>query len=109
MEDNFLVLTIDAIPGQPIHVVGPVMSACCMSKSAAADLLANLKNWSVGGELNAYTLMLDKATQTVTDRLAEQARSMGADAVIGFRLVTSSVATGAAELIGYGTAVRFET
>ncbi len=66
-----------------------------------------LRNWSVGGELKAYSGMLEQAAQTIVDRISEQAKSMEADAVIGFRLVTSSVSTGAAELIGYGTAVRF--
>ena len=51
--------------------------------------------------------MLEQAGQTVLRRMAERAASLDADAVVGMRLVTSDVAEGAAELIGYGTAVRF--
>ena len=108
MENNVLILTIDSVPGRQITLIGPVISACCVSKCALADALANLKNWTVGGELNAYSGMLETTAQTVTQRLGDQAQSMGADAIIGFRLVSSDVATGAAELIGYGTAVRFD-
>ena len=105
--DEMLILTIDSVPGRQIAVMGPVVSACCISKSAIADALANVKNWSVGGELTSYSQMLDQTAGTVFERIRERAESMGADAVIGFRLVTSSVTSGAAELIAYGTAVRF--
>ena len=107
VEKELLILTIDSVPGRQITAIGPIVSACCLSKSAIADVLANVRNWSVGGELKAYSGMLEQAAQTIVDRISEQAKSMEADAVIGFRLVTSSVSTGAAELIGYGTAVRF--
>ncbi|CAI8031310.1 UPF0145 protein VP1283 [Geodia barretti] len=70
-------------------------------------MAANVKNWSVGGELRGYSDMLQQTGHIVLQRMAEQAQEMKADAVIGMRLVTSNVAEGAAELIGYGTAVRF--
>ncbi len=105
--DRLLIVTSDSVPDRQLSLIGPVTSACCISKCALADVLANIKNWSIGGELTSYSEMLDRAAQTVLDRIGERAEALDADAVIGFRLVTSSVASGAAELIGYGTAVRF--
>ena len=70
-------------------------------------MTANVKNWTTGGELRGYSDMLEQAGQMVLRRMAERAAALEADAVIGMRLVTSDVAEGAAELIGYGTAVRF--
>ena len=78
-----------------------------LSFEVAADVASNVKNWTVGGELTRYTDMIDDAVNLVTERLGVLAQQMGANAIIGFRLSTTSVSTGAAELIAYGTAVRF--
>ena len=75
-------------------------------EAALGDMAANLKNWTTGGELLGYSDMLEQTGNLVLQRLAEQAHAVGADAVVGMRLVTSNMAEGAAELIGYGTAVR---
>ena len=69
-------------------------------------MAANIKNRTTGGELQGYSDMLEQTGNLVLQHMAEQARALGADAVVGMRLVTSNVAEGAAELIGYGTAVR---
>ena len=71
------------------------------------DIAASFKNL-VGGELKGYTELLSEARQQATDRMVEQARALGANAVINVRFSTSSVAQGAAELYVYGSAVRVE-
>jgi uncharacterized protein YbjQ (UPF0145 family) len=71
------------------------------------DLLAGLKNL-VGGELKGYTELLVEARQEATERMIEEARGLGANAVVNVRFATSSVAQGAAEIFAYGTAVRVD-
>ena len=65
-----------------------------------------MKNWTIGGELHQYKKMIDDAVALVMTRIQQEAKKTGADMVIGFRLSTTSVSSGAAEVIGYGTAVR---
>ena len=74
------------------------------TKHLGRDIMAGLKN-IVGGELVGYTELLNDARQEATDRMIEQARSIGANAVLNVRFSTSSVSAGAAELFVYGTAV----
>lgn len=99
------VLTVEKVEGFRAVPVGSVYACCCLSKSIVADAMANIKNWSIGGELKDYTHMLEMATATVYERIRENAEALNADAVIAFRLTTSMVSAGAAEMIGYGTAV----
>lgn len=103
-----LIVTTDHIPGNDFTPLGLATGACCLSKSLVGDIKANVKNWTTGGELNDYSRMLESATAIVVERLISGAKELNADAVIGFRLVTCSVAEGAAELIAYGTAVRLK-
>ncbi len=88
-------------------VLGLVCATVVHSKSLVGDVTANLKNWTVGGELPGYSRLIQDATDLVIDRLKTQALAKGADGIIGFRLCTTQVSEGAAELIAYGTAVRF--
>jgi uncharacterized protein YbjQ (UPF0145 family) len=69
--------------------------------------MASLKNL-VGGELKGYTQLLQESRQQAMDRMIEEARLMGANAIVNIRFSTSSVAQGAAELYAYGTAVRVQ-
>ncbi len=69
--------------------------------------MASLKNL-VGGEIKGYTKLLQESRQQAMDRMIEQARQLGANAIINIRFSTSSIAQGAAELYAYGTAVRIE-
>ncbi|OPZ40733.1 MAG: hypothetical protein BWY99_00500 [Synergistetes bacterium ADurb.BinA166] len=101
------VLTVDVVPGRKCEYLGCVTASCCLSKSLVQDVASNVRNWTVGGELTRYTDMIDEAVALAAERLGEQARKKGANAVIGFRLSTTSISTGAAEIIAYGTAVRF--
>ena len=96
------------IPGQQIiEFYGVVTGSTVRAKHIGRDIAAGLKNF-VGGELKGYTELLQEARKEALDRMMEQARSVGANAVINVRFGTSSVAQGAAELFAYGTAVKVE-
>ncbi|MDH3961560.1 MAG: YbjQ family protein, partial [Desulfuromonadales bacterium] len=86
---------------------GIVQGSTVRAKHFGRDMMAGLKNL-VGGELKGYTELLQESRQEAMDRMSEQARLMGANAVVNIRFATSSVAQGAAELFAYGTAVRVE-
>lgn len=82
-----------------------VYGSTVRSKHVGKDLFAGLKNL-VGGELTAYTELLEESRQEAIDRMVAKAESLGADAVVGLRFSTSSIAQGASELFVYGTAVK---
>ncbi|MGG1677284.1 YbjQ family protein [Neobacillus sp. NRS-1170] len=103
-----MIVTTDYLPGREIkEVLGLVKGSTVQSKHIGKDLLAGLKT-IVGGEIKEYTDMLNEARQKAIERMAEEARQLGADAIIAMRLQSSSVMQGASELIAYGTAVRAE-
>lgn len=96
----------ETIPGKTIvEFYGVVSGNTVRAKHIGRDIMAGLKN-IVGGELVGYTELLQDSRQEALDRMIEQARSMGANAVVNVRFATSSIAQGAAELFAYGTAVR---
>ena len=97
---------IDYIPGQNIEALGLVRGAVVQSKNFGKDFMAGMKTL-VGGEIVGYTEMLVEARQLATKRMVDEAEALGADAVIGIRFGSSSVMQGAAEVIAYGTAVKF--
>lgn len=98
----------ETIPGRRIvEFYGVVTGNTVRAKHVGRDILAGLKN-IVGGELKAYTELLQDSRTEATARMIEEARSMGANAVVNVRFATSSIAQGAAELFAYGTAVRVE-
>lgn len=99
-------LTVNEYPGKEIvEVLGYVKGSTVQTKNVGKDILAGLKSL-VGGEINSYTEMMNDARQIATERLLKDAEALGADAVVGFRLQTSAVMGGAAEIIAYGTAVK---
>lgn len=100
--------TIDHVPGKTIkEALGYVKGSVVQTKHIGKDIAASFKT-IFGGEITGYTEMMSEARQIATERLLQEADEMGADAVIGFRLQTSSVMGSAAEIIAYGTAVKFE-
>ena len=101
-----LILTTDSIPNKNFTVLGLVEGATVQTKNLGRDFMAGLKDL-VGGELKGYTEMMDEARAIAKQRMTAQAQSMGADAVIGFRFVSSEIAQCAAEVVAYGTAVKF--
>lgn len=103
-----IVTNIEVIPGKRIQKhLGLVQGSSVRAKHVGRDIMAGLKN-IFGGELKGYTELLQESRQEAYDRMLEQARSVGANAVLNVRFSTSSVAAGAAELFAYGTAVILE-
>jgi len=101
-----LILTnLQSVPGKTIREhYGLVAGSTVRAKHIGRDFLAGLKN-IVGGELTAYTELMEDARREATRRMEEQARAKGANAIVNIRYSTSSVAQGAAEIYVYGTAV----
>lgn len=102
-----LLLNIDHVPGREIEALGIVKGTIVHSKNFGKDFMAAMKTL-VGGEIVSYTEMLTEARQIATKRMVDEAEAMGADAVINIRFGSSSVMQSAAEVIAYGTAVKFK-
>ena len=102
-----LLLNIEYVPGREIEALGMVKGAVVQSKNFGKDFMAGVKTL-VGGEIRSYTEMLTEARQIATERMAAEAEALGADAVINVRYGSASVMQGAAEVIAYGTAVRYK-
>ena len=107
-EENIMVLVnIDYIPGKEFEVLGMAKGTVVQSKNFGKDFMAGMKTL-VGGEITSYTEMLNEARQIAIKRMVDEAEALGADAVINVRYGSSAVMQGAAEVIAYGTAVRFK-
>ena len=103
-----IISNTESIPGRKIvEFYGVVTGNTVRAKHVGRDIMAGLKN-IVGGELKGYTELLQDSRKEATERMGEQAQSMGANAVVNVRFATSSISQGAAELFAYGTAVRVE-
>lgn len=99
--------TVDVLPNTGYELLDTVKGTVVYSKHLGRDLAAGLKGL-VGGELVGYTEMLNEARQIATDRMVAAAEKLGADAVIGLRYASASLMQGAAEVMAYGTAVKFK-
>lgn len=103
-----IVVSTDTVEGRRIvKVLGLVEGNTIRARHIGRDILAILKN-IVGGEVSEYTKMMAESREQALDRMEESARSMGANAVVATRFVTTSIMDGAAELLAYGTAVILE-
>ena len=101
-----IVMTTDFIPGKRVtEVIGLVKGNTIRARHLGKDILAGIKNL-IGGEIEEYTKMIAESREQSLDRMKEDARSRGADAVINVRFTTSSMMQSAAELLAYGTAVK---
>ncbi|MCH5353958.1 MAG: YbjQ family protein [Acutalibacter sp.] len=101
-----LLLTIETVPGREIgENLGLVTGSVVTSKHFGKDFMAGMKTL-VGGEIKGYTEMLEDARRIALERLQAQAAALGADAIVGLRLTSSSVMQSAAEVTAYGTAVK---
>lgn len=106
--DNILISNIEVVPGKRVtQHLGLVQGSTVRAKHAGKDILAGIKN-IFGGELGGYTELLSEAREEAISRMTEQARSLGANAVINVRFSTSAIAAGASEILAYGTAVVIE-
>ena len=101
-----LLVNIDHIPGKELEALGLVKGTVVQSKNFGKDFMAGMKTL-VGGEIVGYTEMLIEARQIATKRMVDEAEALGADAVVNLRYGSSAVMQGAAEVIAYGTAVRY--
>jgi uncharacterized protein YbjQ (UPF0145 family) len=102
-----LLLTINYIPDKEIEALGIVKGNVVQSKNVGKDFMAGMKGL-VGGELSGYTDMLNEARQIATKRMVDEAEAIGADAVIKVEYASSAIMQGTAEIIAYGTAVKFK-
>ena len=102
-----LLVNIQYIPGQEFEALGMVKGTVVQSKHFGKDFMAGMKTL-VGGEITGYTEMLIEARQIATKRMVDEAKALGADAVVGVTYGSSAVMQGAAEVLVYGTAVRYK-
>ncbi len=99
--------TTENIPGKSYDIIGLAMGSTIQSKHVGKDIGAGLRNL-VGGEVKAYVEMMNEARDIATQRMVENAQQMGADAIVCVRYGTSAVMASAAEVMAYGTAVKFK-
>ena len=101
-----LLITLNYVPGKEIEALGIVKGTTVQTENFGKDFMAGMKTL-VGGELASYTEMLTEARQIATKRMVDEAETLGADAVINVRYSSASMMQGAAEVVVYGTAVKF--
>ena len=101
-----ILVNTDYITGKELEMLGLVKGSTIQSKNIGRDITQGFKT-IVGGELKAYNEMMNEARALATKRMVEEAQSLGADAVVNIRYASSAIMQGAAEVIAYGTAVRF--
>ena len=100
-------VNIDYIPGKELEVLDIVKGTVVYSKNFGKDFMAGMKTL-VGGEIESYTDLLVTARQIATKRMVDEAEALGADAIINIRYGSSSLIQSAAEVIAYGTAVKYK-
>jgi uncharacterized protein YbjQ (UPF0145 family) len=101
-----ILVNTDYIPGKEFEMLGLVKGSTIQSKNIGRDITQAFKTL-VGGELKAYNEMMNEARALATKRMVEDAKALGADAIVNVRYASASVMSGAAEVLAYGTAVRF--
>lgn len=101
-----ILVNTDFITGKEVETISIVKGSTIRAKHLGNDIMAGLKT-IVGGELNSYNDMINEARAIATKRMVEEAETLGADGVINIRYSTSAVMQGAAEVLVYGTAVKF--
>jgi uncharacterized protein YbjQ (UPF0145 family) len=102
-----ILVNTDFITGKDLETIQLVKGAIIQSKHMGKDIMASFKT-IVGGELKGYSDMMNEARAKATKRMVEEAESLGADGVINIRYASSAVMQGAAEVMAYGTAVKFK-
>ncbi len=101
-----ILVNTDYITGKELEMLGLVKGSTIQSKNIGRDFMSGLKSM-VGGELDSYNQMMNEARALATKRMVAEAESLGADAVVNVRYASAAVMQGAAEVIAYGTAVKF--
>jgi uncharacterized protein YbjQ (UPF0145 family) len=101
-----IISTTETVPGRNItEIVGIARGSTIRARNVGRDFMAGLKN-IVGGEVKEYTKLLADAREQALQRMIEDAKNQGADAVVNIRFTTSAVMQGAAEILAYGTTVK---
>ena len=101
-----ILVNTDYITGKELEMLGLVRGSTIQTKHLGSDISQSFKTL-VGGELKSYNDMMNKARALATKRMVEEAETLGADAVVNIRYASAAVMQGAAEVIAYGTAVKF--
>ena len=101
-----VLVNTDYISGKELEMLGLVKGSTIQSKHIGKDISQGFKTL-VGGELKAYNDMMNEARELATNRMVQEAEHLGADAIVNVRYASSAIMQGAAEVIVYGTAVRF--
>ncbi|MDE5863828.1 MAG: YbjQ family protein [Lachnospiraceae bacterium] len=101
-----ILVNTDYISGKELEMLGLVKGSTIQTKNVGHDITQSFKTL-VGGELKAYNDMMNDARALATKRMQQEAQAMGADAVVNVRYATSAIMAGAAEVMAYGTAVKF--
>lgn len=101
-----ILVNTDYISGKNFEMLGLVKGSTIQSKHIGSDISQSFKT-IVGGELKAYNEMMNDARALATKRMVGEAEALGADAVVNIRYASSAIMQGAAEVIVYGTAVKF--
>ena len=103
-----MVTTTDQIEGKAIkEVLGLVRGNTVRARHIGRDIVAGMRNL-VGGEVTEYSQLMAESREQATSRMIEASQALGANAIVGVRFVTSMIASGAAEILAYGTAVVVE-
>ncbi len=101
-----ILVNTDYITGQELSMLGLVKGSTIQSKNVGRDITQSFKSL-VGGELASYNDMMNEARALATKRMVSEAESLNADAIVNIRYASSAIMQGAAEVIVYGTAVKF--
>lgn len=102
-----ILVNTDYINGKELEMLGLVKGSTIQSKNIGRDITQSFKT-IVGGELKAYTDMMNEARDLATERMVAEAERLSADAIVNIRYASSAVMQGAAEVMAYGTAVKFK-
>ncbi|MBS5481041.1 MAG: YbjQ family protein [Clostridiales bacterium] len=102
-----ILVNTEYIAGKELEMIGLVRGSTIQSKNIGRDITQGFKTL-VGGELKAYTEMMNDARALATKRMVAEAEALGADAIVCVRYASAAVMQGAAEIMAYGTAVKFK-
>lgn len=102
-----ILTTTETVSGKEMETIGLVKGSTIQSKNIGRDIMSGFKTL-VGGELQSYTAMMNEARALATKRMVEEATALGADAIVCMRYSSAAVMQGAAEVMAYGTAVKFK-
>jgi uncharacterized protein YbjQ (UPF0145 family) len=103
---RMILVNTDYISGKNLETMGLVKGSTIQSRNVGRDITQGFKTL-VGGELKAYNEMMNNARALATKRMVQEAEELGADGIVNIRYVSAAVMQGAAEVMVYGTAVKF--